>query len=695
MKNYCFVPPLLPLFSVISSENIVPAVKEALDYCRNTIEQVTGNHSVAFNWENLCQRIADADNYLSHVWSPVNHLNAVNNNPEIRAAYEESITLLSAYSTWVGQHKDLYNAYCSLSDSDEYKMLSIAQKQALDNTLRSFKLSGINLITEKQQRYGQIIARLSNLESNYSNNVLDATMGWNKLITNKDLLSGIPDSGLAAARANAELHAQEGWLLTLDIPCYLLVITYCDNSILREELYRAYNTRASDQGPNAGKWDNGPIIQEILSLRNELANILGFNNYAEQSLVTKMARDPQEVLDFLHNLAKLAFAQGEQELAQLCKFAKTKFNHDKLEPWDIAYYSEKQKQSLFSINDEQLRPYFPESQVLSGLFEIVKRVYGIRIVERKNVDVWHLDVRFFDVFDELGELRGSFYLDLYIRDNKRSGAWMDECISMMRKADGTLQKPVAYLTCNFHRPVNGKPSLLTHNEVTTLFHEFGHGIHHMLTIIETPGVSGINGVPWDAVELPSQFMENFCWQPEALHLISGHYETKKPLPTAIINKLLKVKNYQAALGLLRQVELSLFDFYMHYLFHPSDGINVLEILAKVKKQVSVLPNVEWTRFPNTFSHVFSGGYAAGYYSYLWANVLAADAWSRLEEEGIFNQKTGKSFIDNILSRGGSEDPMVLFTRFRGRKPQLDAMLRHYGISNISNIDKDINSNKLS
>ena len=385
------------------------------------------------------------------------------------------------------------------------------------------------------------------------------------------------------------------------------------------------------------------------------------------------------MLDFLTDLAKRARPQGEKELAQLRAFAKAEFGVDELQPWDIAYYSEKQKQHLYSISDEQLRPYFPENKAVNGLFEVVKRIYGITAKERKDVDVWHPDVRFFELYDENDELRGSFYLDLYARENKRGGAWMDDCVGQMRKADGSLQKPVAYLTCNFNRPVNGKPALFTHDEVITLFHEFGHGLHHMLTRIETAGVSGISGVPWDAVELPSQFMENWCWEPEALAFISGHYETGEPLPKELLDKMLAAKNYQAALFILRQLEFGLFDFRLHAEFRPDQGAKILETLAEIKKLVAVVPSPSWGRFPHAFSHIFAGGYAAGYYSYLWADVLAADAFSRFEEEGIFNRETGQSFLDNILSRGGSEEPMELFKRFRGREPQLDAMLEHYGI----------------
>ncbi|WP_067568297.1 oligopeptidase A [Candidatus Hoaglandella endobia] len=669
----------LPPFSAICPEHIVPAVQAALQNCYKTIEQVVAQPS-PFTWDNLCQPLAEADDRLNQICSLVSHLHAVKNSQALREAYKNSLPLLSEYSTWSGQHSGLYQAYRNLRDNQNYAELSLAQKKSVDNMLRDFELSGIGLPAKHQQRYGQIVARLSELSSDYSNNLLDASMGWNKLVTDEQALAGMPESALATARAQAQACEQEGWLLTLDIPSYLPVLTYCDNAALREELYRAYNTRASDQGPNAGKWDNGPIISAIMELRHELAQLLGFNSYADKSLATKMAQDPQQVLAFLTDLTKRARIQGQKELAQLRAFAQRHFGRDNLDPWDLLYYSEKQKQYLFSINDEQLRPYFPEQRVLSGLFEVVKRLYEITIQECKDVDTWHPDVRFFNIVNTHSELCGSFYLDLYARDNKIGGAWMDDCVKMMRQGDGKLQKPVAYITCNFNRPINDKPVLLNHNEVTTLFHEFGHGLHHMLTSIDTPGVSGISGVPWDAVELPSQLMENYCWQHEALTFISGHYETGEPLPDNLLNKLIKTKNYQAALFILRQLEYGLFDFLIHYKSCSVHGTRVLETLAEVKEQVALVPIVPWERFPNTFSHIFSGGYAAGYYSYLWADVLAADAWSRFEEEGIFNRNTGESFFEHILSRGGSEEPMVLFKRFRGREPQLEAMLRHYGIN---------------
>jgi oligopeptidase A len=672
----------LPPFSAIRPEHIVPAVKAAIDACRAAIEQVVAQ-SGPYTYESLCQPIAESEDKFSRIWSPVGHLNSVKNSAELRAAYEQCLPILSEFSTWAGQHEGLYKAYRDLKEGDNFATLTLEQKKAVDNALRDFELSGIGLSAEKQKRYGEITSRLSELGSTYSNNVLDATMGWSKLITDVEALSGLPESALAASKALAEAKEQQGWLLTLDAPSYLPVMTYADNAELREEMYRAYATRASDQGPNAGKWDNSDVMAEELALRHELAELLGFDSYADMSLATKMAENPQQVIGFLNDLAKRARPQGEAELAQLRAFAKANYGVDEMNAWDLPYYAEKQKQHLFSINDEQLRPYFPENRALSGLFEVVKRIYGITAKERKDVDTWHKDVRFFDLFDDSGELRGSFYLDLYAREHKRGGAWMNDYVGSLRRSNGKLQHPVAYLTCNFTRPVGDKPALFTHNEVTTLFHEFGHGLHHMLTKVETSGVAGISGVPWDAVELPSQFMENWCWEPDALAFISGHYETHEPLPQEMLEKMLAAKNYQAALFILRQLEFGLFDFRMHAEYDPAKGARILETLAEIKKQVAVVPSPSWGRFPHAFSHIFAGGYAAGYYSYLWAEVLSADAYSRFEEEGIFNRETGQSFLDNILTRGGSEEPMELFKRFRGREPQLDAMLRHYDIKEQS------------
>ena len=669
----------LPPFSQIKPEHIQPAIEKLIQDCRDTVEQVlTQPH---FTWENFILPLTEVNDRLNRAWSPVSHLNAVKNSPALREAYQACLPLLSEYGTWVGQHKGLYNAYLALQNTPEFATYSVAQKKAIENSLRDFTLSGIGLSEEKQKRYGEIAARLSELNSQFSNNVLDATMGWEKIIEDEAELTGLPESALQAAKQSAENKGLQGYRFTLEIPSYLPVMTYCENRALREEIYRAYATRASEQGPNAGKWDNSKVMEEILTLRIELAKLLGFNTYTELSLATKMAQNPQQVLDFLDNLAERAKPQGEKELQDLKDYCEKEFGVTELAPWDISFYSEKQKQHLYAINDEELRPYFPEERVISGLFELIKRIFNIRAVERFGVDTWHKDVRFFDLIDEKDQIRGSFYLDLYARENKRGGAWMDDCIGRKRKLDGSIQTPVAYLTCNFNAPIGDKPALFTHDEVTTLFHEFGHGIHHMLTQIDVSDVAGINGVPWDAVELPSQFMENWCWEEDALAFISGHYETGEPLPKEKLTQLLKAKNFQAAMFILRQLEFGIFDFRLHHTFEPEKVNQILDTLKAVKSQVAVIKGVDWARTPHSFSHIFAGGYAAGYYSYLWAEVLSADAFSRFEEEGIFNPITGKSFLDEILTRGGSEEPMQLFKRFRGREPQLDALLRHKGIAN--------------
>ncbi|MFU2111728.1 oligopeptidase A [Glaesserella parasuis] len=666
----------LPKFSQIQPEHVVPAIEQLIQQCRDTIEQVSQIDTPT--WENFYLPQAITGDKLSRAWSPVGHLNSVKNSSELREAYQACLPMLSEYSTWVGQHQGLYQGYVKLKNSPEFATYSLAQKKAIENSLRDFELSGISLPADKQKRYGEISARLSELSSQFSNNVLDATMGWDIVIEDNADLKGLPESALEGAKLSAQSKEKSGYRFTLEFPSYLPVMTYCENRELRQKMYEAYNTRASDQGPNAGKWDNSAIMAETLELRLELAKLLGFESYAELSLATKMAENPTQVVDFLEGLANRSKEQGKKELAELKAFAKESYGVSELQPWDIAFYSEKQKQALYAINDEELRLYFPEERVLSGLFELVKRIFGMRVEEQKEFDSYHENVRFFNIFDETDRLRGSFYLDLYARENKRGGAWMDDCINQKRLADGSLQKPVAYLTCNFNKPIGDKPALFTHHEVTTLFHEFGHGIHHMLTEIDVGDVSGINGVPWDAVELPSQFLENWCWEEDALAFISGHYQTGEPLPKEKLTQLLKAKNFQAAMFVLRQLEFGLFDFRLH-MSEPKENI-VLDTLKAVKAQVAVVELPTFVRTPHSFSHIFAGGYAAGYYSYLWAEVLSADAFARFEEEGIFNREVGQSFLDNILTRGGSEEPMVLFERFRGRKPTLDALLRHKGIA---------------
>ena len=668
----------LPLFSQIKPEHIQVAVEQAIAQCRAKIDEVLQNPG-PFTWDNLVAPLEQVDDELSQIWSPVSHMNSVVSTDEWRAAHDACLPLLSEYGTYVGQHQGLYEAYKSLRASVEFAQLSQAQQMVIEHCLRDFELSGIGLDDAQKLRYGEIVKRLSELTSGFSNQLLDATQAWTKLITDEAELAGLPDSAKAAAKAMAEARELEGWLFTLDFPSYLPVMTYSENRNLREECYRAFVTRASDQGPNAGEFDNGPLMDEILALRHELAQLLGFDSFAEKSLATKMAETPAQVMAFLNELALRSKDQAKAELAELKAFALEHYGVSEMASWDLSFYAEKLQQHKYEISQELLRPYFPEDKVLSGLFYTVSRLFGLKIVEQTEFDRWHKDVRFFDIFDETGEHRGSFYLDLYARTGKRGGAWMDDCRVRRQTANG-LQKPVAYLTCNFNGPVDGKPALFTHDEVTTLFHEFGHGIHHMLTKIDVAGVSGINGVPWDAVELPSQFMENWCWQEEALAEISGHYETGEPLPKAMLDKMLAAKNFQSGMMMLRQLEFSLFDFRLHHEYDPAKGARIQQTLDEVRRQVAVLIPPAFNRFQHGFAHIFAGGYAAGYYSYKWAEVLSADAFSRFEEEGIFNPDTGRSFLHNILEMGGSAEPMDLFKQFMGREPSIDALLRHSGIA---------------
>jgi oligopeptidase A len=679
MNNPLLTMDSLPPFSQIQPNQVQAAVTQAIADCKQKIGDVLAQRD-PHTWDSLIAPLEEVNDRLARVWSPVSHLNSVLNSEALRAAHDACLPLLSEFQTYVGQHEGLYQAYRELAESDDFPLLSGAQRKEIQNTLRDFRLSGIGLPAEVQQRYGEIQARLSELASRFSNNVLDATQGWTRLVTDEADLTGLPQSALAAARQLAEQKGQQGWLFTLDIPSYLPVMMYADNRALRAELYEAFTTRASDQGPNAGKWDNSAIMTELLSLRRELARLLGFGNYAELSLATKMADKTEQVVGFLSDLAAKSLPQGKAELEEIRTFAAEQHGQSELAAWDLPYYAEKLKQHKFSISDEQLRPYFPANKVVKGLFEVVRRVFGIKVRERLGIDTWHPDVRFYDIFDAEDELRGSFYLDLYAREHKQGGAWMDVCLGRRYRQDGSLQKPVAYLTCNFNGPVDGKPALFTHNEVVTLFHEFGHGIHHMLTQIDVAGVAGINGVAWDAVELPSQFLENWCWESEALAFISGHHETGEPLPADLLEKMLTARNFQAAMQMLRQLEFALFDFRLHQEFDPANPDQIPTLLAEVRSQVAVMTPPAFNRFQHSFSHIFAGGYAAGYYSYKWAEVLSADAYSRFEEEGIFNPATGQSFLKNILEKGGSKEPMELFRAFRGREPRVDALLRHSGIA---------------
>ncbi|MGJ8482513.1 oligopeptidase A [Pseudoalteromonas sp. SYSU M81236] len=668
----------LPPFSKIKPAHVVPALKAAIAECRTKIDEVLATKS--YTWNDLVLPLEEADDKLSRLFSPVSHMNSVVNNDELREAYEQCLPLLSEYSTFVGQHQGLYDAYNALHNSDEFKTLTTAQQKTITNALRDFELSGIALKPEQQKRYGEISARLSELASKFGNNVMDATLAWQKHITDESELEGLPESALALGADTAKSKGLDGWVFTLDFPSYLPIMTYADNRELREEFYTAFVTRASDQGPNAGEFDNSAIMTEELALRHELAELLGFNSYADMSLATKMAETPEQVFSFLEDLADKSKPQAEQELAELTAYAKDKHGVTELAAWDYAYYGEKLKQEKYAISDEVLRPYFPADKVLSGLFTTVNRLFGISVKEVTDFDTYHPDVRFFEIYDSSNTLRGRFYLDLYARDRKRGGAWMDDCMGRKVRANGELQTPVAYLVCNFNKAVGDKPALFTHNEVTTLFHEFGHGIHHMLTQVDAAPVAGINGVAWDAVELPSQFLENWCYEEEALNFISGHYETDEPLPKELLDKLLAAKNFQSGMQMLRQLEFSLFDFTIHHDYKAGEPCNIQATLDAVRSKTAVVKAPAFNRFQHGFSHIFAGGYSAGYYSYKWAEVLSADAFSKFEEEGIFNPATGEAFLKNILEKGGSEEPMELFKKFRGREPKVDALLRHSGIA---------------
>lgn len=669
-----------PIFSAIEPTDAVTNVHTAIENCKAVIEEVVASNEISF--ENIVTRVEEVEDQLSKVFSPISHMNSVVSSDELREAHDACLPLLSEYSTYVGQHQGLCDMYIALSKSSQFNELTEAQKKVVSNAVRDFELSGVSLPEDKKKEYAKIKAKLSDLGSKFSNNIMDATLAYSKHVTNESLLSGLPESALDAAKQAAHQKDLQGYLFTLDIPSYLPVMMYADNRDLRKELYRAYATRASDQDGESlngkcGQFDNTNIIVETLELRQKLAKLMGFSSYAEYSLATKMAETPQQVLDFLNDLAKRSKPQAMREKEEIEAFAAKEFNQTELEAWDYAYYAEKLKQNKYSISDEQLKPYFPEHRVLSGLFEVVARLFGINVVEVLNVDAWHKDVRYFEIHDNQGDLRGAFYLDLFARAKKRGGAWMDECRVRRLTLDRKLQTPIAYLTCNFSGPVGDKPALFTHDEVVTLFHEFGHGIHHMLTRVDVGGVSGINGVAWDAVELPSQFLENWCWQSEALEFISGHYETSKPLPKELLDKMLAAKNFQAAMQMVRQLEFSLFDFTLHA--QVDSKTDVQAVLDEVREKVSVSVVPTFNRFQNSFSHIFAGGYAAGYYSYKWAEVLSADAFAKFEQEGIFNRDTGHSFLTNILEQGGSKEPMELFKAFVGRAPKTDALLRHSGI----------------
>ncbi|WP_163578282.1 oligopeptidase A [Halomonas faecis] len=668
----------LPPFEAIQPEHVVPAIDTLLAENRAAIDDLVARaEREPPTWQSLAAPLEAFNDRLSRAWSPVSHLNGTMNSPELREAYQACLAKLSDYSTWLGQHEGLFRAWRALKEGPAWVGLDAAQRRTVDNTLRDFRLAGVDLPAEQKRRYGEIKARLSELANTFSNQLLDATQAWHKDIVDDARLAGLPESALATLAANAEAKGVKGYRITLDFPSFYPVLTFADDRELRREIYTAFITRASDQGPNAGEYDNAPIIEETLRLRHELAGLLGFASYAELSLQTKMAESPCQVLDFLDDLARRAVPQAREEFAELAAYARDTLGLADLEPWDVGYASEKLREARHAISQEQLRPYFPAPQVVDGLFRVVERLYGVTFVEDANAPRYHPDVRYFRILEGAKPIAG-FYLDLYAREGKRGGAWMDEC-RVRRQEGDTLQLPVAYLTCNFTRPVGDKPALLTHDEVTTLFHEFGHGLHHMLTRQTIADISGINGVAWDAVELPSQFMENFCWEREGLDLIASHVDTGEPLPAELLEKLQAARNFQSAMGMVRQLEFSLFDLRLHHELTAPSAAEVQSLLDTVRNAVSVVPRASFNRFQNGFGHIFAGGYAAGYYSYKWAEVLSADAWSAFEEAGIFDTETGRRFRREILEPGGSRDAAELFRAFRGREPSVEPLLRHSGI----------------
>ncbi len=661
----------LPRFAHIEPSQVTPALDVILDETRAMVEaRLSGDP--APGWDDVVGPLETAEARLKRFWSPVAHLNAVADCAPLRDAYNAGLARLTSYQTSYAQDERVYRAYRAVAEGPAFASLSEARKKVVTNALRDMRLSGVALEAGPKARFKAIQEKLSELTSRFEQNVLDATDAFSLVVEDEARLQGIPASVLAQARSEAQRRGRTGFLLTLQAPCYVPVMTYAQDRGLRRQLYEAYVTRASEAGD--GRYDNTALAHEILALRREAAVLLDFPHYAAYSLATKMARDATEVEAFLTDLARRARPMALRELADLATLAQA--DGLSLEAWDTAYYSERLKERRYQFSEEDLRPYFPLPRVLKGLFALTERLYDVRIRERPGVELWHPDVLFYEISDTDGQARAQFYLDLYARERKRGGAWMDECC--VRQAGPVPSLPVAYLTCNFSAPAADHPSLLRHDEVETLFHEFGHGLHHMLTRVDEPAVSGINGVPWDAVELPSQFMENFCWQREVIDLIGAHYQTGEPVPAELFARLRSARTFQAAMQMLRQVEFALFDIRLHAFFDPSAG-SVHALLDAVRDEVAIMKPPVFNCFENSFTHIFAGGYAAGYYSYKWAEVLSADAFGPFEERGVFDRATGLSFLHNILERGGEADPRDLFERFRGRAPCIDALLKQSGL----------------
>lgn len=667
---------LLPSFSSIQFSEVESQLDHLLSVANEKITQLEQVESP--DWDNFIYPLDLINNEIQRFWSPVRHLNSVMNSDEIREVYNACRSKLSAWQTEIGQNRALFENTSQIAEGQLMAGLNKGQQKAINDSLLGFRLGGVALEGEQKERFKAIAQELSKLTSQFQDNVMDATKAWNKLITDAAALAGFPQSSLDLARQAAVNNDQEGYRLTLEFPSYYAVMTFADDRSLREEVYTAFTTRASDQGPNPG-WDNAEVIEKIVELRMEKARLLGFDNYAQYSVASKMVESPEQVIGFIDELADKASPQAQKDFAQLTEYAKTHHNIDPVQPWDTGYLSNKLKKQLFDFSEEDLKPYFPASVAVPGLFAVTGKLFNIEITEVSDADVWHEDVKLYQINDQQGRVRGAFYMDNYARENKRGGAWMDVCVGRMQTEDST-QLPVAYLTCNLTPPVGDEPALLTHSELTTLFHEFGHGLHHMLTLVDYPSVAGISGVEWDAVELPSQFLENWCWERESLDMVSGHYQSGEKLPQELLDKARAAKNFQSGMATVRQLEFALFDMQLHRQQKAVDYKQVQALLNDIRDKVAVVKVPEFVRFQNAFSHIFAGGYAAGYFSYKWAEVLSSDAYSKFEENGIFDEKTGTEFLQCILERGGTEKAIDLFVEFRGRKPEIDALLRHTGLA---------------
>ena len=665
----------LPKFDQIRAAHVVPAIDYLLAQGRECVEKLATSNE-APSWQNFAKPLEDMEEKLGRAWSQVGHMNAVVNSPELREAYNASLPKLTDFYSDLGQDERLYTKFRALKNSPEFLKLSSAQQKIIENELRDFRLGGAELPDQEKARFKEIQEALSKVTTKFEENLMDTVNDYAHFVEDISALKGLPEDAIQAAQEAARTDGKTGYKFTLHFPSYMPVLQYCENRELRELLYRAYATRASEFGK--AEWDNTPLISEILKLRLEAAKMLGYKNYAEMSLATKMADSPTDVAKFLDNLAQRAKPFAQKDMQELTDYAK-KLGIQDMQAWDVAYVSEKLREDKYAFSDQEVKQYFPEAQVLAGLFKVVETIFGVH-VKKSSAAVWHPDAAFYEITDKHNQAIGQFYLDLYARNNKRGGAWMDEAISRRKHGNNQVTTPVAYLTCNFSAPVGDKPALFTHDEVITMFHEFGHGLHHMLTQVEDYGVSGIKGVEWDAVELPSQFMENFCWEWDVIRHMTKHVDTGELLPRNLFDKMIAAKNFQAGMQTVRQIEFSLFDMRLHGDFDPNGKLTALDLIEQVRDEVAVVRPPKWNRFPHGFTHIFAGGYAAGYYSYKWAEVLSADAYSMFEENGVLCAETGQRFWHEILAKGGSRPALESFVAFRGRAPDIEALLRHNGMT---------------